>query len=390
MKRPVRGPGLLATAVTAIVIAVLTSTPAGAASAPSAPQGVHARSDAGEALVSWSRPSSSGTAAIKSYLVTSHPLGRTCVSATTTCDVAHLKPGTSYRFTVAARSAVGTGASSSPSNSVRIPRAGTNYLLAVSRLNDAVATDFVAIDNAIEANPNASLTKDLKVLSSAYRDFSSTLKSDEWPANARSDIASVVTDENEVSVDTVDLYEGSAAAAPAVAVAVQGADNAEIEADAHVRTDLGLSQVITGPIAATPTPTSIGSPATVHDFTDDELSVTVSQIYDPATAANGSGLPDAGTRFVAVAVSLVDVSGGSIAGDANYSTTVVGTDGKTYTAEIGAVTECTNFTVGTFQIEGSDTTTSGCVVFELPTTVSVASVNFSLAPGYLDGAEWNN
>ena len=122
-----------------------------------------------------------------------------------------------------------------------------------------------------------------------------------------------------------------------VAVAVQSADNAEIEADAHVRADLGLSQVITAPITTTPRPAPSDRSATLHDFTDDELAVTVSQIYDPATAANGSGLPDAGTRFVAVEMSLADVTGGSIAGDANYSTTVVGTDGKTYTADIGGV-----------------------------------------------------
>jgi hypothetical protein len=386
MKRRVRFAGLLVALYGTVAFPVLL--PTSLAGAASAPQGAHARADGGEALVSWSRPSSG--AAIKSYVVTSHPLGRTCRSKVTTCVVTRLQPGVSYVFTVVARSAAGTSSSSPPSNKVKIPSAGKNYLAAVGRLNDAVATDFVAIDNAIEANPNASLTKDLKELSSAYGAFVSALKGDEWPSHARSDIADIVTDENEVSRDTVDLYQGSAAAAPAIAVAVQSADNAEIEADAHVRSDLGLSQVITAPITTAPVPTSIGGAATVHDFTDDELSVTVSQIYDPATAANGSGLPDAGMRFVAVEMSLADVTGGSIAGDANYSTTVVGTDGKTYTADIGSVAECTNFTVGTFQIEGTDTTTSGCVVFELPTSVYVQTVNFSLAPGYLDSGEWNN
>ena len=389
MKRSVRFPGLLVAAfATTGLVALVPSSLAFAASSSRAPQSVHARSDGGEALVSWSRPPSGGP--IASYVVTSHPSGKTCVSKTTVCAVTHLKPDASYDFTVASRSAAGTSSSSPPSNTVKIASAGKNYLSAVARLNDAVATDFVAIDNAIEANPNASLTKDLKVLSGAYSSFTSALKADEWPANARSDIANIVTDEKEVSSDTVDLYEGSASTAPAVAVAVQAADNAEIEADARVRTDLGLSQVITAPLTGTPTPTSVGSSATVHDFTNDELSVTVSQIYDPASPANGSGFPDGGTRFVAVEMSLADVTGGSIAGDANYSTTVVGTDGKTYTADIGSVSECTNFTVGTFQIEGTDTTTSGCVVFELPMAVGVSTVNFSLAPAYLDSGVWNN
>jgi hypothetical protein len=273
---------------------------------------------------------------------------------------------------------------------VRIPSAGANYLAAVNTLNDAVATDFVAINNAIQANPNGSLTKQLKELSGAYSAFTATLSADAWPTNAAADIKSVVSDETAVSTDSVDLYQGSAAAAPAIASAVQAADNKEIEADAKVRTDLKLTQVISAPITTTPTPMPVGAAVGVHDFTDDELSVTVSQVIDPATAAQGSGLPDAGTRFVAVELSLADETGGSISGDANYSTTVEGSDGKTYTAEIGGVSECSNFTLGTFQLSGVGTNQAGCVVFELPSAVSVATINFSLAPGYLDSAEWFN
>jgi hypothetical protein len=273
---------------------------------------------------------------------------------------------------------------------VKIPSAGQNYLAAVNLLNDAVATDFVAINNAIQANPDGPLTRELKELSKAYSGFTSTLGADAWPNNARTAIASVIADESTVSADSVDLYEGTAASAPAIAASVQAADNTEIEADAKVRTDLGLSQVIIAPITTTPTPASIGAAATVHDFTDDELSVTVSQVIDPATAAAGSGLPDAGTRFVAVDLSLADETGGSISGDANYSTTVVGTDGKTYTADIGSVQGCSNFTLGTFQLAGVGTNQTGCVVFELPTSVAVATVNFSLAPGYLDSGEWSS
>jgi hypothetical protein len=363
---------------------------AGAASAPSAPAAVHARNDAGVAVVTWSRPASSGSASIKSYEAISHPLSRTCVSKTATCKVARLTPDRTYTFTVVARSTAGSSASSPHSNAVKIPSAGDNYLTGVNVLNDAVATDFVAINNAIQANPDGPLTKELKELSKAYSTFTSTLRADAWPAKAGTDIKSVIADESTVSTDSVDLYEGSAASAPAIAAAVQAADNTEIEADAKVRTDLGLSQVIIAPITTTTTPASIGTAATVHDFTDDELSVTVSQVIDPATAAAGSGLPDAGTRFVAVELSLADETGGSISGDANYSTTVVGSDGKSYTADIGSVQGCTNFTLGTFQLAGVGTNQTGCVVFELPTGVYAATVDFSLAPGYLDSGEWSN
>jgi hypothetical protein len=304
--------------------------------------------------------------------------------------VGHLDTSATYTFSVVARSAGGTSTPSPRSNAVRIPSAGVNYLAAVGQLNDAVATEQVAINNLLNANaPTSQLNAVFAKLVKAYSSFIATLKDDVWPANARAEIADVSSDEKTVSTDYVDLYSGSAAAAPAVAAALEGADNTAIEADAEVRTDLHLAQVITGPISTTPTSVLIGTPVVIHDFTGDQLSVTVSQVIDPATAADGSGLPSAGTRFVAIEMNLTDVTGGSISGDANYSTTVVGTDGTTYTADFGGVAECANFTFGIFQLEGTDSV-SGCVVFQLPTAVGVASVNFSLAPGYLDSGEWTS
>jgi hypothetical protein len=390
MARRVRGPRLLGVAlIIASAVIFAPASWAGAAYAPSAPPAVHARNDAGVALVSWSRPTSNGGAPIKNYVVTSHPLGRTCVSKTTTCRVEHLDSSATYTFSVVARSDGGTSASSPRSNAVRIPSAGDNYLAAVGQLNDAVATEEVAITNLVNATaPISQLNAAFAKLTKAYSSFSSTLKDDLWPAKARAEIGDVAKDEKTVSTDYVDLYSGSAAAAPAVAAALVGADNTATEADVQVRTDLHLPQIVTGPIATTPSPVSYGTSVVLHDFTGDQLSVTVSPIIDPATAANGSGLPSAGTRFVAVEMSLTDVTGGSIAGDANYSTTVVGTDGTTYTADFGGVAECGNFTFGTFQLEGTDSVT-GCVVFQLPAAVDVASVNFSLAPGYLDSGEWS-
>ena len=80
---------------------------------------------------------------------------------------------------------------------------------------------------------------------------------------------------------------------------------------------------------------------------------------------------------------------GTIEGDANYSMTVTGSDGQTYSADYGTVSACTNFESGDFQLPLSDSST-GCVVFELPTSVTVQSIQFTLAPSYLDTAEWSS
>jgi hypothetical protein len=95
----------------------------GAPGAPQAPTGVSATPAGGQALVSWSPPSSNGGRAITGYTVTPYigqsaqaPLsvGPTATSATVT----GLTDGTAYTFAVAAKNEVGTGQASAPSGAV--------------------------------------------------------------------------------------------------------------------------------------------------------------------------------------------------------------------------------------------------------------------------------
>jgi hypothetical protein len=86
---------------------------------PSAPLTVHASGGRGEARVSWSRPASNGGSPITTYVATSHPQNKRCVTVSTTCTISKLRNGTLYTFTVVARNKVGAGSSSRPSNRVR-------------------------------------------------------------------------------------------------------------------------------------------------------------------------------------------------------------------------------------------------------------------------------
>ncbi|MGC8511209.1 MAG: fibronectin type III domain-containing protein [Acidimicrobiales bacterium] len=108
-----------------VIVVVLAAIVAGTiyslrttASVASAPRSVHAVVHDQSALVSWSPPLSDGGAAIVSYTVSSRPDARTCTTATTSCTVHHLRNGTAYSFTVAARNSVGLGAVSTRSNAV--------------------------------------------------------------------------------------------------------------------------------------------------------------------------------------------------------------------------------------------------------------------------------
>lgn len=368
---------------TALFATALPATLVGAASI-SAPRGVHATEDAGVVVVRWARPTSTGGRSL-TYVVTANPSNVTCATKSTSCVEKHLGVNTSYTFTVVARGLGGASARSAPSNRVRVASAKVNYLAAVTTLNAALAKDQTAINAS--TTPKR-LTAALALLSSAYGAFDATLTYDEWPAAARADIAGLVGDVKVLAQGWVNAYEANTTNVATLFSTLQGEENKQIEQDALVRTDLGLAEVISAPSSTTPSPAPLATVQVVHDFQGNELSVAASQVVDPATAASGSGLADAGYRFVAVELTLSDASGGEIEGDVNFSTTVVGSDNQTYSADFGNVAECSNPVFGLFTLLGGDNS-SGCVVFELPTGVTVQTVSFSLAPGYLDAAEWN-
>jgi hypothetical protein len=102
---------------------VVYSTSSGA-TAPGAPSGVSATAGDASAVVSWTAPSSGGSA-ITGYTVTPYvgsaaqtPVTVSGSPPATTVTVSGLTNGTSYTFTVSATNAVGTGPASSPSAAV--------------------------------------------------------------------------------------------------------------------------------------------------------------------------------------------------------------------------------------------------------------------------------
>ena len=356
----------------------LTMTASAAGAATSSPTRVHASGVATSISVRWARPPGA-----RSFLVTSHPLKRTCATRATTCVVKGLHPGKIYYFTVVTRG-VRSPSAAARSNRVRVDSARV-YFSATSRRDGNQIDALVRNFNSGTKKAN---TAYLKKLSAAFDGYTTSLSLEAWPKTVRRSMATYVAVFRALGKDTVTSL--STNTAESYATLYHATDN-ELVKEAKVLSGLKLAQQIVAPISSSPSPTSLGSSQTVHDFYGDAFAVSATQVVDPASAASGSGLPDPGYRLVAVQLTVDNTSSQEIDGDANDALSVTGSDGQTYTADYANVSECSNFSSGSgiIDLQAGDSA-SGCVVFKLPTSVTVHSMSFSLSSGYLDTAEWTN
>lgn len=102
----------------ASVTVAITVRAYGSPATPSASRAVHAVGAVASASVSWSKPSSPGSAPITKYVVASTPARGTCTTTKLTCRVVGFANAAVYRCSVVAFNKHGAGARSAESNSV--------------------------------------------------------------------------------------------------------------------------------------------------------------------------------------------------------------------------------------------------------------------------------
>ena len=138
--------------------------------------------------------------------------------------------------------------------------------------------------------------------------------------------------------------------------------------------------------SSTPATASVGS--TIDIGGSKGLAVTLNSVIDPASGADQYTTPNAGYRFVAADVKIVNNGTAAFSDDANSDITIIGSDNQTYTADFDSVSECTNFNDGQYTLAPGQSST-GCVVFQLPNAVTTAKVEFQTQSGFSTSTgEW--
>jgi hypothetical protein len=128
--------------------------------------------------------------------------------------------------------------------------------------------------------------------------------------------------------------------------------------------------------AATPNDLTgpVGTAYTDTDSSGNVMTVTLTGMINPAHGADIYTTPDNGFYFVAAKFSITGVSGTS-SDDANSDAAVIGSDSQTYSPDFSDVRGCTNFNEGEYSV-ATGATSVGCVVFQVPNGVTVASVQW--------------
>jgi len=115
--------------------------------------------------------------------------------------------------------------------------------------------------------------------------------------------------------------------------------------------------------------------------------VTLTKVVSPASAADEFNTAPAGDHLVGAEFTIKGISG-SVSDDANNDATVHGDNGQVYQPAFDTLAAGTDFNSGDFNVSPG-TSEVGWLSFEIPNSVSVASVQWQPSGGFdNDTATW--
>jgi hypothetical protein len=140
--------------------------------------------------------------------------------------------------------------------------------------------------------------------------------------------------------------------------------------------------------ASNPAPSTAKVGDTINIGGSKGIAITLLKITDPAQGADQYTTADAGKRFVAANVKIVNNGTSSYQDDANNNITLIGSDNQSYTSDLNSVSGCTDFSNGQYTLAAGESAT-GCVVFQVPNGVTTAKIQFQTNSGMSgDTGEW--
>ncbi len=111
----------------------------------------------------------------------------------------------------------------------------------------------------------------------------------------------------------------------------------------------------------------------------EKMDVTLTKVWPDARPATSFDGAPSGDRLYAAQFRLTDNGSAAYSDAPSNGTVVVGADGQSYQSALDNAAECTSFP-GTENIT-SGSSGLGCVVFEVPATAKIVSVQFTLDSG---------
>jgi archaellum component FlaG (FlaF/FlaG flagellin family) len=185
------------------------------------------------------------------------------------------------------------------------------------------------------------------------------------------------------------MKRSTAIALASLAVVVAGCSTKNSEVNEPTQSTTPGAAAPSDAQATTTAPTNpvahVGDTLNLKNEVGQPLAVTLVEIINPATGKIGP--PTEGT-YVATMLTVKNTGTSALKSYANNNTALVGSNNQIYTADLGGVTECTNFNNGEYQL-AADESATGCVVFIVPPDVTPTRVKYTPSSGFADDfGEW--